>query len=370
MSRTSLNTSLRKAKKAKQDEFYTRREDIENELKHYKDHFKNKVVYCNCDDPRVSEFFRYFARKFRRLGLKKLITTCYKSNQAELFTQNDSEQSVYIEYKRNENGRLIPYPEYMRSIAGTYKGGENDVVEPNDIGVGRLKDSNGDFRSHACVELLKQADVVVTNPPFSLFREYVAQLVEHDKKFVIIGSMNAVTYKEIFKLIKENKLWMGYGFNNGNAYFKTPHPENFAKGVYDEKTDLVKFRNVTWFTNLGIKKRHEKLIVYKKYTPQKYPKYDNYDAIEVSKTKEIPEDYAGYMGVPISFLDKYNPDQFEIIGLANDKRELDDAFIQGKEVYLDAQHKRFVGMVLREGDGLRATYARIIIKNKKVKRWR
>lgn len=307
----SLNTNLHQAKTAKKDEFYTQLPDIEREIKHYSEHFKDKIVYCNCDDPRVSNFFHYFSFNFEQLGLKKLITTCYKNQNMDLFSKNESEQAIYLEYNGDKNA--------------------NNVPDPEEIGINYLE-GDGDFRSAECIELLKQADIVVTNPPFSLFREYVAQLIEYDKKFVIVGSYNAITYKEIFKLIKDDKLWLGYGFIGGNAYFKTTYANDFAKGVYDEETGLVKFRNVTWFTNLDIEKRNEDLILFKKYTPEEYPKYDNYDAINVDKTADIPMDYAGAMGVPITFLDKYNPEQFEIIKFrkGDDDRDLS---INGKYPY-------------------------------------
>lgn len=288
------NKNLGKARNSKKDEFYTQLSDIERELKHYKNHFKGKVVYCNCDDPRISNFFHYFSYNFEKLGLKKVITTCYKNQNMDLFSQNDSEQAVYLEYDGDKNGNSVP--------------------DPKEIGIKTLK-GDGDFRSKETLELLKRADVVVTNPPFSLFREYVAQLIDHEKKFVIIGSLSAITYKDIFKLIQENKLWVGYGFTGGNAFFQTPHPREFSKGVYNEETGLVKFRNVSWYTNLDIAKRHEDLILYKNYEPKEYSKYDNYDAINVDKLKDIPMDYDGVMGVPITFMDKYNPEQFEIIGL-------------------------------------------------------
>ncbi|MGE5457335.1 MAG: adenine-specific methyltransferase EcoRI family protein [Methanococcaceae archaeon] len=290
----ALNNNLGKAKASKMDEFYTQLADIERELKHYKTHFKDKVIYCNCDDPWISNFFRYFSYNFEKLGLKKLITTCYKNQNADLFSKNDSETAIYLEYKGGFNGNNIP--------------------DPKEIGIIPLK-GDGDFRSPECIELLKQADIVITNPPFSLFREYVAQLIEHDKKFIIIGSYSVITYKEIFKLIRENKLWLGYGFSGGNAYFKTPNPKDFAKGVFNEETGLVKFRNVTWYTNLDIAKRHEDLIFCKKYNEADFVKFDNYDAINVNKISEIPGGYDGIMGVPITFMDKYNPEQFEIIGL-------------------------------------------------------
>lgn len=287
------NKSLHAANKAKNDEFYTQLSDIENELRHYKHHFKDKTVYCNCDDPRISNFFHYFSYNFEHLGLKKLIATCYKNQNSDLFSQNDSEQAVWLEYTGDKDGNGIPTPE--------------------EISVKPLK-GDGDFRSEECIELLKQADIVVTNPPFSLFREYVAQLIEYDKNFIIIGNRNAITYKEIFPLIKNNQMWLGNGFQAGNAYFATPVRKIYAEGVYDKETGLVKFRNCCWFTNLDIAKRHEELILYQTYNPADYPQYDNYDAIEVSKVADIPCDYDGVMGVPITFLDKYNPEQFEIIG--------------------------------------------------------
>lgn len=311
---TMANKTLTLAKKAKNDEFYTQLGDIERELKHYKQHFKGKTVLCNCDDPRVSNFFKYFALNFELLGLKRLIATCYKSKEINIFSQNNSEQAVYIVYEGDKNN--------------------NHIVDNEEIEVKPLK-GDGDFRSKECIELLKQADVVVTNPPFSLFREYITQLIEYDKSFIVIGNYNAITYKEIFPLIKNNKLWLGNGFSGGNAYFNIiPTGRTFANGVYDESTQLVKFRNCCWYTNLDIKKRHEELILYKRYSPEEYPKYDNYDAINVNKTKEIPMDYDGIMGVPITFMDKYNPKQFEIIKFrkGNDERDLVYTDLDGKKV--------------------------------------
>lgn len=292
------NSNLNAAKAAKKDEFYTQLEDINNELRHYREHFRGKTVLCNCDDPRVSNFFTYFAYNFEFLGLKRLITTCYKNQDADLFSQHQSEKAVYLIYEGDKNGNNIP--------------------DPEEIGIHPLK-GDGDFRSRECIELLKQADIVVTNPPFSLFREYVAQLMEYQKEFIIIGSLNAIHYKEIFPLIKQNRMWLGYGFAKGNAFFKIPaeSKREYASGVFDEVTGLVKFRNCTWFTNIDHKKRHELLILYKHYTPEEYPKYDNFDAIEVSKIDEIPVDYNGAMGVPDTILDQLNPDQFEIIGLSS-----------------------------------------------------
>lgn len=292
------NKNLHEAKTNKNDEFYTQLTDIEKELIHYKEHFKNKTILCNCDDPRVSNFFHYFSYSFETLGLKKLITTCYKNQTMDLFSQNKSEKAIYLIYEgAKQNGR---------------------VPELTDIGIKELQ-GDGDFRSQECIELLKEADIVVTNPPFSLFREYVEQLVKYNKKFIIIGSQNALTYKETFKLIKENKLWLGYTF-----------VKTFAKPDGTTQT----FGNICWFTNLEIKKRHEDLILYKKYKPEEYPKYDNYDAINIDKVANIPIDYEGVMGVPITFLDKYNPKQFEILGNEYDLNiEKGRGYINGKRLY-------------------------------------
>lgn len=292
------NKSLHEANKAKEDEFYTELSDIENELKHYKEHFRGKTILCNCDDPRVSNFFHYFSYNFEKLGLKRLITTCYKSQNRDLFSLNDSEKAIWLEYFGDRNGNLVP--------------------DPEEIGINYLK-GDGDFRSPECIELLKQADIVVTNPPFSLFREYVAQLMKYEKKFVIIGNQNAITYKEIFPYIKENKMWLGSTLSF--AKFRVPdYYEPRATRFWIDETGQ-KWRslgNICWFTNLDIAKRHEDMILYKKYNSEEYPKYDNYNAIEVGKVAEIPMDYDGVMGVPITFMDKHNPEQFDIIGMGED----------------------------------------------------
>lgn len=292
MAKKTQNSNLTAAKANKKDEFYTQLTDIENELKHYKKHFKDKVVLCNCDDPRVSNFFRFFSLNFEKFGLKKLIATCYKSQDMDLFSQNDSEKAIYLEYDGDKNGNSMP--------------------DPEEIGIRHLK-GDGDFRSKECIELLKQADIIVTNPPFSLFREYVAQLVEYDKKFVIVGHQNAITYKGIFPLIKENKLWLGYGFTGSAGHFINTQYEDYATAG-DHKEGMIRVSGVHWFTNLDINKRHEDLDLYKIYSAEEFPKYDNYDAINVDVTKDIPKDYPGAMGVPITFMNKYNPEQFEIIG--------------------------------------------------------
>ena len=293
------NAALTAAKRAKKDEFYTQRVDIENELRHYKAHFKGKVVLCNCDDPRQSEFFKYFVENFEKLGLKRLIATCYKSQDVDLFSQGDCERAICQVYEGDKNGNM--------------------VLDDDEVGV-RVLNGDGDFRSEECIEILKEADIVVTNPPFSLFREYVEQLIKYRKKFVIIGNQNAITYKEIFPLLKNNEVWIGYKF--GDMAFKVPADSEPRATRYWQDESGQKWRsmgNVCWYTNLDIQKRHEKLPLYKKYTPEEFPRYDNYDAINVDKTADIPYDYNGAMGVPITFIDKYNPEQFEILD-ANDYR--------------------------------------------------
>ena len=291
------NNNLNAAKAAKKDEFYTQLEDINNELRHYREQFRGKTVLCNCDDPRVSNFFTYFAYNFEFLGLKRLITTCYKNQDADLFSQHQSEKAVYLIYEGDKNGNNIP--------------------DPEEIGIHPLK-GDGDFRSRECIELLKEADIVVTNPPFSLFREYVAQLIEYDKKFLIIGNVNSNTTKEIFPLIKDKKVWMGASIHSGDRKFWVPddYELNAAGcGIDESGRKFIRVKGVRWFTNLDYKERHEDIILYKRYSPEEYPKFDNFDAINVDKTEEIPCDYDGVMGVPVTFLDKYNPDQFDILGI-------------------------------------------------------
>lgn len=317
-----MREKLTSAQKNKNDEFYTQLTDIERELAHYKDHFNGKTVFCNCDDPRVSNFYKYFANNFERLGLKKLITTCYKNQNPDLFTQYDSETGISIEYTGDKNGNRIPDPD------------ENKIV---------YLVGDGDFRSPECIEYLKEADIVCTNPPFSLFREYIKQLIEYDKEFIIVGNQNAITYKEIFKFIKENKLWLGYGFTGGAGHFINKYYEDYATAG-NHKDGMIRVSGVVWFTNLEINKRNENLILYKKYSPEEYPKYDNYNAIEVSKTKDIPVDYDGIMGVPITFLDKYNPAQFEIVGLGNSR----DNFTPNKN-YINPKKVKKDGTILNGG---------------------
>ena len=293
----SNNSNLHKAKKARNDEFYTMLSDIENELKHYSDHFNGKIVYCNCDDPTQSNFVKYFQINFDKLNLKKLIATGYKKNSRGL-------KLIYDNNRKDAN---------VEELEG-----------------------DGDFRSEECVKLLDEADIVVTNPPFSLFREYVAQLVGHGKKFLIIGNMNAITYKEIFPLIKANRLWPGV---------------NWVKSFTEPGGNVMKMGNVVWYTNLDHKKRHEKIVCIEKYDQAKYPKFDNYDAIEVGKYTDIPKDYAGVMGVPISYLMHHNPEQFEIVGTTENglcdkalwihpEEKHNEPFIDGKKKYTRILIKR------------------------------
>ena len=305
------NSNLQKANKAKKDEFYTQLTDIEAELRHYKSHFKDKTVFCNCDDPFESNFFKYFAMNFNHLGLKKLIATCYDNSPIA------GEELPLFAYDSKSDPQKKSYKIEITEVTDENGDGAIDLADVELLIKNRkntlttLK-GNGDFRSDECIELLQQADIVVTNPPFSLFREYVAQLVQYDKKFLIIGHQNAITYKEIFPLLKGNKMWLGFGFQGGAAHFISPY-QDIATAT-DHREGMIRVSGVVWFTNLDIKKRHEELVLYKRYTQEEYPKYDNYDAINVDKTVEIPYDYKGVMGVPITFIDKFNPDQFEILG--------------------------------------------------------
>ena len=334
----SLNTNLHKASRAKNDEFYTQLVDIEKELKHYKNQFRGKVVYCNCDDPFESNFFKYFAANFKELGLKKLITTSFVKSpivggQLPLFEMEGLKPSGKEPFKIEI--KEVPDADSDGAI-------NLDDVEHllrHDKNSATPLKGNGDFRSDECIKLLKGADIVVTNPPFSLFREYVAQLVEHGKKFLILGDQNAITYKEIFKLIKENRLWLGYD-NGGTKWFQVPDDYDITTESRKKIVNGIKYFSmgrILWFTNLDTTKRHQKLDLYKKYTLAEYPKYDNYDAIEVSKVSEIPADYNGVMGVPITFLDKYNPEQFQIISDSryhDGKDSADDInVINGKTLY-------------------------------------
>ncbi len=306
----AANANLHKAKDAKNDEFYTQLTDVSKELMHYKQHFKDKVVFCNCDDPTWSAFWKYFHLNFSALGLKKLISTHYDKTE----------------------------PTYKMEYTG---GDDNDI----EVGVKTPLEGNGDFRNQECLDLLDEADIVVTNPPFSLFREYVAVLMEHEKKFLIIGNKNTVIDRDIFPLFKENIIWLGT-----NAVHDFVQPDNTIK----------KFGNIGWFTNLDIKRRHETIISWKEYSPEDFPLYDNYNAIEVGKVANIPINWDGEMGVPITFLEKYNPEQYEIVGMLADKNSPQLGFIRGIPTYIDEKHKKYVGPALNG----KALYPRLIIRKK------
>ena len=340
---STRNQDFQQAKEGKNDEFYTSLEDIKLEMIHYFHHFKGKVIYCNCDDPKESNFFKYFYNNFESLGLKKLITACYRSLNDNSFENEISEKAVYLEYSGKRNGN---------------KGSKDEEILTKQF------KGDGDFRSAESIELLKQADIVVTNPPFSLFKEYCAQLIDYKKKFVIIGNMNAVTYKNIFPLIKNNELWYGPSIRSGDREFRVPSTYPLAasgtrKDEYGNK--FVRVKGVRWFTNLDFPSRHKNLLLEKSYSPISNPRYANCDAIEVSKTKDIPFDFEGEMGVPISFLDYYNPDQFEILGSSRTlSRAMSEIAEKGK---YSQGGPRFY---LPNGDGTyRRMYERIIIKKKK-----
>jgi len=324
MARKATNELLQKAKKSKSDEFYTQLCDIESELQFYKTHFKDKVVFCNCDDPRISNFFKYFASNFEELGIKKILTSCYREQTGDLFYEKNQESGFFFEYTNtDEEKNKLNSPEIL-----PFEG-------------------DGDFRNPESIELLKQSDIVVTNPPFSLFREHVEHLVKYDKKFLIIGNVNSITYKEIFKLIKENKAWLGINLGRGVSGFIVPqHYELYGtEARIDEFGNrIVSPNNCLWLTNLDTFKRHKDILLTKKYfgNEHEYQKYDNYDGINVNKTEDIPLDCKGVMGVPITFLHKFNPDQFELIKFrkGNDEKDLS---INGK-----------------------CPYFRILIKNKRI----
>ena len=324
MARRATNQLLQKAKKSKSDEFYTQLCDIERELQYYQNCFDGKVVYCNCDDPRTSNFFRYFATNFHKLGLKKLIASCYVEDTYDLFNIQDSEKGFYCEYN-----------------------GESGIqFNPSDVEIEYFR-GNGDFRSLECIEFLKQSDIVVTNPPFSLFREFVAQIVKYDKLFLIIGNVNAITYKEIFDLIQKDKVWLGVNLGRGISGFIVPeHYDLYGTevSVNSEGQTIIATNNCLWLTNLELKQRNEELDLSKEYAGNEndYPKYDNCDGINVNKTQDIPRDYDGLMGVPITFLHKYNPNQFEIVKF----RKGDD----GKDLSVNGK----------------CPYFRILIKNRRV----
>lgn len=371
---------LAQAKDAKQDEFYTQIDDIAKELKHYKQHFKGKVVLCNCDDPYESNFFKYFALNFNSLGLKKLIATCYNGSPI-------AGDELPLVFDDEEDGpKKIAHKVEITEVQDYNGDGAVNLadvqylIQNNKNVLSQLK-GNGDFRSPECVELLKEADIVVTNPPFSLFREYIAQLVKYDKKFLIIGNQNAISYKECFSLLKDNKMWLGASIHSGDREFMIPQTyEVRTKSLrIDENGNrYIRVVGVRWFTNLDYPQRHEFIDLYKHYSPEEYPTYDNYDAINVNVTAEIPCDYDGVMGVPITFMDKYCPDQFEIVTLGVGEDNFTPTKKYGKFRNPDTgeycSDKRDFLLYLRDEkgkylteDGYRVTklYARILIRRKK-----
>lgn len=369
------NAMLGNAKVAKKDEFYTQLPDIENEMRYYRKHFKGKTILCNCDDPFESNFFKFFVLNFNRLGLKKLIATCYTNSPIagtqltfedigkEFVGADRAYKAIVTEvYDATGNGGVD-----MLDVAELFKLGKNTIEE--------LK-GDGDFRSAECLELLDEADIVVTNPPFSLFREYVATLMEHEKSFIILGNVNAITYREIFPLLKENRIWIGASIHSGDRAFYVPDDYPLSAsgcGIDENGRKFIRVKGVRWFTNLDIRQRHEEMILVKRYDPDLYPTYANYKAIEVNKTSDIPCDYAGLMGVPVTFVDRYNPDQFEIIGMTNlpesipnlkpiGKEWCDKYFAQGGTGHVSAN---MWGLVYYTTDGIaKRSYARILVRNK------
>ncbi len=359
------NKNLNAAKTAKKDEFYTEMPDIERELQHYWPHFRGKVVFCNCDDPYESNFFKYFALHFNHLGLKKLICTCYNGSPVQ-------GNELVIDFGDfSDAPKKVAYKVVITEVKDLNGDGAVDLSDvryllQNDKNVISIL-KTGDFRDPECIELLKEADIVVTNPPFSLFREYIAQLMEYGKKFLIVAHQNAIHYKEVFPLIRDNKVWLGYGFKGGAAHFFSPYEDIATAG--NHKKDMIRVSGVNWFTNLEIPKRNEELDLVCRYSPEEYPTYENYNAIDVGKTSDIPYDYDGLIGVPDSFLDKYNPDQFEIIGLGSG--------YLGQSIGIGGipkEHKRLMKGHSAAGDlyllinGIpKVPYSRIIIRNKKPK---
>ncbi|MDD7563252.1 MAG: adenine-specific methyltransferase EcoRI family protein [Alloprevotella sp.] len=363
------NKNLNAAKKAKKDEFYTQISDIERELQHYWPHFRGKTVLCNCDDPYESHFFKYFAGRFNQLGLRKLICTCYNGSPIQ---GGELTLPLFPTEEPKKKAHKLVITE-VTDVNG------DGVVDLTDVEYLIRNDKNvlstletGDFRSPECIALLKEADIVVTNPPFSLLREYIAQLMAYDKKFLIVGHQNALTYKEVFPLIKENKIWLGYGFKGAAAHFTSPYEDIATAG--DHRKDMIRVSGVIWLTNLDHNKRHEELDLVCRYSPEQYPKYENYDAIDVAKTSEIPYDYSGIMGVPVTFMYKYSPDQFEIIGNPSDmdwsrgqgikpmgKETIELLRMQGNKSHVTAN---MCSIYLKSKGKILLPYSRILIRNK------
>ncbi len=364
------NKALGDAKKQKKDEFYTQLSDINNELRYYTQHFAGKVVFCNCDDPYESNFFKYFAANFNALKLKRLVATCYAGSpvagrQLDLFEDLDFHERVPPGEGRAPARPKIPHKIVINEVTDVNGDGRIDLADvewliKNDKNVLSRLNGDGDFRSTECIELLKQSDIVVTNPPFSLFREYVAQLVQYGKKFLIIGNLNAMHYKEIFSLFKRNKMWLGASIHSGDRKFNVPetYPLDAAGcGVDENGQRFIRVKGVRWFTNLDYKKRHEEFVYTRKFNPADYPKYVNLDAIDVSESKAVPEDWDGLMGVPDTFLDIYNPDQFEIVGLG--------AGDLAKEIGVAKNFRGRTDVAMRIDGKDKCPYSRIIIRRKK-----
>lgn len=385
------NNNLSAAVKAKKDEFYTQLTDIEKEMRHYRKHFKGKTVFCNCDDPFESNFFKYFVLNFNRLGLKKLISTCYFSSpivgkQFQYHFDASGQMSFsFGDDIEEDNSSKHPYKAVVTQVYDKTGDGGVDMIDVAELfvsGENELTElvGDGDFRSDECLALLDESDIVVTNPPFSLFREFVTTLMEHKKKFIIIGNQNAITYKDFFPYLMRNEIWLGNGFSGNVGFFSSPYEDNAASSQHKE--GMIRVSGVMWFTNLDMKKRHEQMILVKRYTPEEYLHYDNYDAINVDKTVDIPCDYAGLMGVPITFLDKYSPEQFEIVGIS--KTWFGAASkIYGQQIQVDKNGKRSTVTKLNDGPVIKVSsppigktyyivddeyyvqaYARILIRNK------
>ena len=347
------NKNLNAAKAAKKDEFYTQLSDIERELQHYWQHFRGKVVLCNCDDPYESNFFKYFALRFNQLGLKKLICTCYNGSPV-----TGNELAFHFDGFDDDEPKKIAYKVEITEVKDENGDG---AVDLSDVQYLLKSDRNvlsilktGDFRSQECIELLKEADIVVTNPPFSLFREYIGQLMEYGKKFLIIGHQNAIHYKEVFPLIKDNLVWLGYGFKGTAGHFFSPYEDVATAG--DHKENMIRVSGVTWFTNLEIPKRHEMLELVCRFSPDEYPKYDNFEGIDVGKTVDIPFDYDGVMGVPDTMLYSFNPEQFEIIGLGNGDL--------AKQIGITKNYRGRTDLAFTKDGKHKCPYSRILIRNK------
>ena len=371
----NTNTALHAANRNKKDEFYTQLSDIEKELSHYREYFKDKIVLCNCDDPYESNFFKYFALNFNALGLKKLMATCYDGSPI-----SGLELPLFFELEENTSPKKVAYKVEITEIPDLDGNGATDLSDvqlllQSDNNIMQPLKGNGDFRSAECIELLKQADIVVTNPPLSLFREYVAQLVKYDKKFLIIGNQNSITTKDLFPLIKDNKIWLGVTMNGSNRWFRVPDDYEMTPSMKIE--DGVKYcfvKSVVWYTNIEHNKRKEELILWRLYSPEEYPHYENYDAIEVGNVNNIPVDYNGVIGVPVTFLHKYNPSQFEILGMCEneDLYQLKTKVYSSaecKQAYLDRFGKRGVydlnasGVIITNGKREKV-YSRILIRKK------